>query len=421
MKNIKIKPISLSVFDGDTNVTADKGLSGEMRTYYNDFLIDIAEPKLVHDRFAQKQPIPRGSGKTVEFRKYSPLPKLLKALTEGVTPDGQKLNMTTVSATVEQYGGFVELSDLLLLTAIDNNLVQATKLLGAQAGRTLDTITREVLVGGTNVQYAGGKTARYQLTGGEESGNCYLTVDMVKRVVRYLKAMNAEKIDGYYIAIINQDCSFDLMSDPEWKYPHQYADPKNIYTGEIGAIAGCRFIETSEGKIFHAPDLVLKKSDSMAHREITVKSVSGKQITIYEKLNAEQASELSGRRVIIRNKLYTIIYATAGAAGGASITLAETPSSDMAAEDIIYPGEAGAKGRDVYATLIFGDNAYGVTEIAGGGLQHIVKQLGSAGSADPLDQRGTAGWKATRASKRLVEEYMVRIESCSTFNDIGAN
>lgn len=421
MKNIKIKPISLSVFDGDTNVTADKGLSGEMRTYYNDYLIDIAEPKLVHDRFAQKQPIPRGSGKTVEFRKYSPLPKLLKALTEGVTPDGQKLNMTTVSATVEQYGGFVELSDLLLLTAIDNNLVQATKLLGAQAGRTLDTITREVLVGGTNVQYAGGKTARYQLTGGEESGNCYLTVDMVKRVVRYLKAMNAEKIDGYYIAIINQDCSFDLMSDPEWKYPHQYADPKNIYTGEIGAIAGCRFIETSEGKIFHAPDLVLKKSDSMAHREITVKSVSGKQITIYEKLNAEQASELSGRRVIIRNKLYTVIYATAGAAGGASITLAETPASDMAAEDIIYPGEAGAKGRDVYATLIFGDNAYGVTEIAGGGLQHIVKQLGSAGSADPLDQRGTAGWKATRASKRLVEEYMVRIESCSTFNDIGAN
>ena len=421
MKNIKIKPISLSVFDGDTNVTADKGLSGEMRTYYNDYLIDIAEPKLVHDRFAQKQPIPRGSGKTVEFRKYSPLPKLLKALTEGVTPDGQKLNMTTVSATVEQYGGFVELSDLLLLTAIDNNLVQATKLLGAQAGRTLDTITREVLVGGTNVQYAGGKTARYQLTGGEESGNCYLTVDMVKRVVRYLKAMNAEKIDGYYIAIINQDCSFDLMSDPEWKYPHQYADPKNIYTGEIGAIAGCRFIETSEGKIFHAPDLVLKKSDSMAHREITVKSVEGKNITIYEKLNAEQASELSGRRVIIGDRLYTIIYATAGAAGGASITLAETPSSDMAAEDIIYPGEAGAKGRDVYATLILGANAYGTTEIAGGGLEHIVKQLGSAGSADPLNQRATAGWKATKATRRLVEEYMVRVESASSFIDGMAN
>jgi N4-gp56 family major capsid protein len=46
-----------------------------------------------------------------------------------------------------------------LLTAIDNNLVQATKLLGQQAGRTLDTITREELNGGTNVIYSGGATA----------------------------------------------------------------------------------------------------------------------------------------------------------------------------------------------------------------------------------------------------------------------
>ena len=421
MNNIKARPISLAVFDGNTNITTDRGLSGEMATYYSDYLIDMAEPKLVHDRFAQKQSIPQGSGKTVEFRKYSPLPKLLNALTEGVTPDGQKLNMTTVSATVEQYGGFVELSDLLVMTAIDNNLVQATKLLGAQAGRTLDTITREELVGGTNVQYAGGKSARYQLTGGEASGNCYLTVDLVKRVVRYLKAMNAEKIDGYYIAIINQDCSFDLTNDPEWKYPNQYADPKNIYTGEIGAIAGCRFIETSEGKIFHAPDLVLKEGDSIGHRELTVKNVSGKNVIVYEKLNDKQASSMTGRRVIMDGKLYTVLYATAGAAGTASFTVAEAVASSVVADTVVYPGEAGAKGRDVYATLIFGDNAYGVTEIRGGGLQHIVKQLGSAGSADPLNQRGTAGWKAARASKRLVEEYMVRIESCSTFNDLGAN
>lgn len=53
--------------------------------------------------------------------------------------------MTTVEAAVRQYGGYIQMSDLLLLTAIDNNLTMATKLLGAQAGRTLDTITREVL------------------------------------------------------------------------------------------------------------------------------------------------------------------------------------------------------------------------------------------------------------------------------------
>ena len=56
------------------------------------------------------------------------------------------------------------------------------------------------------------------------------------------------------------------------------------------------------------------------------------------------------------------------------------------------------------------------TDIEGGGLQHIVKNLGSAGSADPLNQRATVGWKAIKTAERLVEPYMVRIETCSTFD-----
>ena len=83
--------------------------------------------------------------------------------------------------------------------------------------------------------------------------------------------------------------------------------------------------------------------------------------------------------------------------------------------DIVYPGEAGAEGRDVYSTLIIADNAYGTTEISGGGLEHIVKQLGSAGTSDPLNQRATVGWKASKVTTRLVEAFMVRIETTSTF------
>ena len=82
------------------------------------------------------------------------------------------------------------------------------------------------------------------------------------------------------------------------------------------------------------------------------------------------------------------------------------------------PGGSG--GRAVYATLILGDNAYGVTELEGGGLEHIVKQLGSAGTADALNQRASVGWKLTKTAERLVEQFMVRIESCSTF-DSNAN
>ncbi len=324
-------PAVLNLFAGNTNTTLDAGLSEEMKKFYASNLIDMAEPYLVHDQFAQKHPIPKNGGKTIQFRKYDPLPKALTPLTEGVTPNGQKLSMDVVEATVDQYGGYVELSDVLLLTAIDNNLVEANTLLGGQAGRTLDTVTREVLAGGTSVQYAEGQVnSRAALVGGAETGNHYLTVDAVRRAVRFLKVMNAPKINGYYAGIIHPDCSYDLMSDPKWVNVKTYSDPEGIYEGEIGRIEGVRFVETTEAKIFYG---------------------------------------------------------------------------------------AGSGSRNVYSTLILGANAYGVTEVIGGGLQHIVKQLGSAGTADPLNQRATAGWKAMKVAERLVEEYMVRIEPPSTYTD----
>lgn len=312
----------------NTNTTLSSGLSDEMKTYYSDYLIDNAQPELVHDQFGQKHPIPKSGGKNIEFRKFVPFNKATKVLTEGVTPDGGTLSVTKVEATVEQYGYYVTLSDVLQLTSIDNTLVETTKLLGSQAGMTLDTVTREVINGGTNVMYSGGKSARAAL-----DADSKLSVDDIYRAARFLKAQNAPKIEGGYVAIIHPDVAYDLMRNDEWIESHKYAATTELFEGEIGKIGGVRFVETTEAKIF---------------------------------------------------------------------------------------ADGGASNRDVYSTLVLGANAYGVTEIEGGGLQHIVKQLGSGGTSDPLNQRATAGWKAIKTAERLVENYMIRIESCSTFES-GAN
>lgn len=71
---------------------------------------------------------------------------------------------------------------------------------------------------------------------------------------------------------------------------------------------------------------------------------------------------------------------------------------------------AGTSNIDVYATLIMGKYAYGTTRIAGAALQNIVKERGSAGTADPLNQRETSGWKATFVAKILNDDFIVRIE-----------
>ncbi|MDD3692588.1 MAG: N4-gp56 family major capsid protein [Oscillospiraceae bacterium] len=340
MLNKNLFKLDLTLFDTASNVTSSNtpgnDLSPEMKTFYSDYLIDNALTNLVHDQFGQKHPIPKNGGKTIEFRKYSPLPKMTTALEEGVTPDGQALNVSIITATVEQYGGWIQLPDMLLLSAIDNNMVQATELLGDQAGRTLDTITREVLNGGTNVQYAPiitGDTVTPVTARSSITADAKFTVDCVYKAVRFLKTQLAKPIEGSYVAIIHPDVAYDLMRSDEWIEAHKYARPENLYNGEIGKIANCRFIETTEAKIF---------------------------------------------------------------------------------------GGAGADGIDVYSTLILGANAYGITEISGGGLEHIIKQLGSSGTADPLNQRASAGWKATKTAERLVEGYMVRIESASSFQS-GSN
>jgi len=418
--------IDLRHFDINTQTTAlnstGNDLSPEMKTFYSDYLIDNAVPNLVHDQFGQKHPIPKNKGKVIEFRKYSPLAKALTALTEGVTPSGNTLNVSVLTATVAQYGDYIALSDILLLTAIDNNLMHATKLLGNQSGETLDTITREVLNAGDNVQYAEGQVvARYLLSGGnvDSDDDHYMSVRAVKMAARTLKNNKAKKISGSYVAIIHPDINFDLTDDDDWIAASEYAGSTQIFEGEIGKIHGVRFVETTEAKIFHAEDLVAEGSTNEA-RTLTVASYTTKVITIDEALSAAEALLLAGRKIIVDGYQYTVDEAAAGAAGAATITIEEAPTHDPADGDVVYPGEAGALGRDVYSTIVLGEDAYGTTEVTGGGLENIVKQLGSAGTADPLNQRATTGWKAIKVAEILVENYMVRLETASTWES-GAN
>jgi N4-gp56 family major capsid protein len=326
-----------SVINASTSNATGNDLSPTIREYYSMHLIDNAIPELVHDQFGQKEPIPKGNGKTGNFRKFSPLPKALTPLVEGVTPDGNKLNMERVPFEVHQYGDYVLVTDILDLVAVDNILLGVNELLASQAGRTLDTVVREVLNAGTNVIYSNGKASRATLVGGQATGNDYLSVDDIRKAVRQLKLMNAKKINGNWVGIIHPDCAYDIKNDPKWEAVKDY-DPHDWYEGEIGRIEGVRFVETTEAKIFSK--------------------------------DAEDAVE--------------------------------------------------GQTRDVYSTLILGANAYGSTSLEGGGLEYIFKPLGSAGSADPLNQRQTSGWKATKGAVILSNEFMVRIESASTF-EAGAN
>ena len=301
------------------------------KTWYDKSLLEWAKTKQVHTKYGQKRKVPAGQGKKVEFRGFEPFDPAdaLTALTEGVTPEGQDLTQRHVEVTCAQYGRHVEVSDLLKTTAYDDVMAEAAELLGEQLGTVLDWVTRDAMCAGTNVQYAGGKTARNALLATDK-----LTTVEIRKAVRTLKKKKAKMFntndDGklrrpHYICICSPDATFDLQDDEAWEKVSDYNNAEAIYSGEIGRLFGVVFVESTEAKV--------------------------------------------------------------------------------------YAGE-GSGSADVHATLVFGQNAYGCVDIDGGGnVEMIVYGLGSAGSADPLNQRATVGAKINAYAATILNgDWLVRIE-----------
>lgn len=302
-----------------TQTTSTGTLADEIKTFYDRTLLERAQPQLTHARFAQQRPIGRRQGKTIEFRKFTALAPNVTPLTEGVTPDGKALTVTAITAAINQYGDFVQGSDLLDLVAIDPVLQETAELLGEQAGLTVDRIVRDVIHAGTSVNYASTASSRVTVAAGMN-----LTVLEIRRAMRNLRTNNAKPAAGRnFVSFIHPRSAHDVMSDTAWRNPHEYQDTENVYDGEIGRLYGVTFFDTTEAKTF--------------------------------------------------------------------------------------PG-AGAAAIDVYSTLVVGANAYGVIPLEGQNLDFVFKPIGSAGAADPLEQRWTSGWKVAFAARILDDLAMVRIE-----------
>lgn len=395
------------------SITNSDALSPEMKTFYDKTLITLAGANLVHEQFGQKRPIPKNGGKTIEFRKFSKLPKAMKAITEGVTPSGNKLNVSSVSCTVDQYGDYVEQTDMLELTAVDNTIVEATKELAAQAGLTLDTVVRNEIVGGTNVMYVptlDDKDREQEVTSRADiTADCKMRVKDVFKAAAELKAVNAPKINGSYVAIIHPYVAYDLMQDAaeQWIGIQKYADPDKILRGEIGTLGGVRFVESTEAKVYGPAEI----ADGFSRFTVkTAVSSSTTSVAVNEPLTAKTFSTPVPVYVDGAENTITAISVSGGTA---TITLG-TAVTSLSAGAVICGRGAGKDGSAVFCTLFIGENAYGVTDVEGGGLEHIVKQRGYGN--DPLNQRSSVGWKATKVAKRLVEEYLIRAESGSEFS-----
>lgn len=216
-------------------------LTAEQKTFYDRTMLSRLLPNLTFLKYGQKRPMPKNEGDTINFRRFNSLDVPAASLAEGVTPDGDNLSITAVTATVAQEGNWVRLSDKISMVGIDPVLTESAALMGENAAKTLETRCADVIFKGTSQQFAGGAASAAAIAAGK-----VVNSEEIKKAVRTLRNNNAEPLEGgYYIGFCDPSVAYDLQNDSLWQDISKYNGAENIMKGEIGRIHGVRFILTT--------------------------------------------------------------------------------------------------------------------------------------------------------------------------------
>jgi N4-gp56 family major capsid protein len=257
-----------------TATTTTTSLTNTIKSYYDRLLLEMLKPSTKFMQFGIKKPLPKGEGMSVIWNRPNRL-ALGFTLVEGLpVSTANALSTTKISAMIQQYGGVTSISDVVDATSITDVQTMATQILAQQAAETLErVIVSECFVGASAVTNGlphhmyKTSAAVYEIwesvsgvsvcsngtaPGGALAGGTYnnpISVSDVRKAIFSLKKLNVAPYDGNdYVAVINTESAEDLVGDSTWINFHQYnSGNENLYTGEIGKIYGCRFVETNLG------------------------------------------------------------------------------------------------------------------------------------------------------------------------------
>lgn len=225
--------------------TTTTSLAADLQTYFSRKLLVQAKYKTVLDQFAYVEKIPSASSKTISFTQYADLALATTPLTEGTAPTDTALSTSAITATIDQLGAYVTLTDLAELTVKHPVVQKTTELLGVQAARSYDRTINSVIVAGTSVIYQGTNAARTDIGAGE-----VLSFAEVRKAVAQLRNNGAEEFDdGNYVLVVSPSVEQDLMGDTNFAntvYRQNATSKSNEwYKGAITSFAGVTVVRTN--------------------------------------------------------------------------------------------------------------------------------------------------------------------------------
>lgn len=308
--------------------------------------------KLVAAMFGQPFTQPKNATLTAKWRRYDNFPTAEAPLAEGITPAGRKLAKTDITKTLEQYGDWAELTDVLFDAHEDNLPMETVDLCGDQMGETIEVVTVATLKSGSNVFYAnnGGSRAATNsppLPGDFKRIERSLSTNKAEMITEKITAsqkVSTEGIDPAYVVFGHTDLKADLELMEGWTPKRNYADQKLLSPTEVGSLGSFRFCLTP----LFSPWLLAGTSNS----------------------------------------------------GTTYLSNGVVPSSSG------YP--------DVYPMIIVSKNSYGVLRMQGLEAVKPAVVRPKAVVGDELGQRGFVSWKTYYAAVLLNSSWVARYECTAT-------
>lgn len=232
----------MSEYSGVSTAGDYVGLPQAILDVYSMDILHEAQGIMRFEEFAvQKDDLTKSEGDTIQMTKYNNIERggQLDEETEMVE---KSMSATQKAITVTEWGNAIGVSEKLLVASFDDNMKQASILLGRDYAVVNDLACRDTLTLGTQIVYAGNNTARANMDGAAD----FFDVEMIREGAEILQTANAPKFNGdFYVCFVHPHHVASIKRDPDWVSANNYANTRALFTGELGRWEDTVFVGTT--------------------------------------------------------------------------------------------------------------------------------------------------------------------------------
>lgn len=364
--------------------------------FYSKQLLDTIRIDACHFKYyklADESPIQNKADKLL-LRRWAPLQAHTVPLVEGVPPKSDKGSVEKYELEAHQYGRYMEFSDKVDFAVVDPVLAHYSREYSIVAMETLDMLAREAAFAVANPFYAN-QAANFEALTVDGSKPSFTDLRLI--ALNFKRALVKPRNGRNYLVICSPEFTYDMIEDPiVEKYMKINQTTKDAYDGStLFPLFGLEFEESL---------VVPASGDCFVESEGAVKAgkriVREKSAGVYEYATITEDTPLDSANTS-GPKVCTVAedggYVKDSRTGQDASYIPNLTTWDI--ENLKFKGADGQAHQDwtelkVHHILIVGKEALTRTGLAGeGGTKMYVKQKGSAGVLDPIDQRQSLGFK----------------------------